>query len=65
MKSLGAGREYRYAHDEPEGFAAGERYFPDGVSAAFYQPTDRGLESKIKEKLARLADLNAKAHKKR
>ena len=65
MKSLGAGREYRYAHDEPEGFAAGERYFPDGVSAAFYKPTDRGLEARIKEKLAHLADLNSAARRKR
>ncbi len=65
MKSLGAGRMYRYAHDEPEAFAAGERYFPDGLSAAFYKPTDRGLEARIKDKLAHLAQLNADAHKKK
>jgi putative ATPase len=53
MKGLGHGKGYRYAHDEEGGYAAGERYFPDGVEApAFYQPVDRGLEIKIREKLA-------------
>ena len=53
MKSLGYGRAYRYAHDEPDGYAAGERYMPDGVSEPeFYRPVDRGLEAKIREKLA-------------
>ena len=64
MKALGSGQKYRYAHDEPEAFAAGERYFPDGVSASFYQPTERGLEARIKDKLAHLAELNAQARKK-
>jgi len=52
MKSLGHGQGYRYAHDEPDGVARGERYFPEGVSARFYEPTDRGLEIRIGEKLA-------------
>jgi putative ATPase len=54
MKALGHGRDYRYAHDEPDAFAAGESYFPDGVSQRFYEPTDRGLEIRIGEKLASL-----------
>lgn len=58
MKQLGHGEAYRYAHDEPHGYAAGERYFPDGLGAGFYQPTDRGLEGKIIEKLAFLRDLD-------
>lgn len=58
MKELGHGKAYRYAHDEPHGYAAGENYFPDGVRARFYTPTDRGLEGKISEKLAFLRDLD-------
>ena len=54
MKGLGYGRGYRYAHDEPDAFAAGETYFPPGVSEVFYEPTDRGLEIQIAEKLAAL-----------
>ncbi|HET9976775.1 MAG TPA: replication-associated recombination protein A [Burkholderiaceae bacterium] len=56
MKALDYGRGYRYAHDEPEGFAAGETYFPDDIGQPpnFYRPTDRGLEAQIGEKLARL-----------
>lgn len=57
MKQLDYGAGYRYAHDEPEAFAAGERYFPDELAAApprFYRPTDRGLEAQIADKLARL-----------
>jgi putative ATPase len=65
MKAQGAGREYRYAHDEPEAFAAGERYFPQGVSPTFYQPTERGLEARIREKLQHLGELNANARNKR
>ena len=62
MKQLDYGRGYRYAHDEAEGFAAGEAYFPDGMSAQnFYRPTDRGLEAQIAAKLARLRDANAAA----
>ncbi len=58
MKELGHGRAYRYAHDEPHGYAAGESYFPDGLRASFYKPTDRGLEGKISEKLAFLRQLD-------
>jgi len=63
MKSLGHGRSYRYAQDEPHGYAAGERYFPDELPRPpiFYRPTDRGLEAKIQQKLAFLAELDAKA----
>lgn len=64
MKQLGHGKAYRYAHDEPHGYAAAENYFPDGLSAQFYRPTDRGLESKISEKLAFLRQLD-QAHRKR
>jgi putative ATPase len=62
MKDLGYGREYRYAHDESEAYAAGERYFPDGMKEPrWYAPTDRGLEAKIAEKLARLRELDDEA----
>jgi len=62
MKQLDYGRGYRYAHDEAEGFAAGETYFPDGMQAMpFYRPTDRGLEAQIAEKLARLREANVSA----
>ncbi|MEQ1662399.1 MAG: replication-associated recombination protein A [Thiobacillus sp.] len=55
MKELGYGRAYRYAHDEPDAYAAGECYFPDGVQEQrWYHPTPRGLEVKIAEKLATL-----------
>ncbi|PWF25172.1 replication-associated recombination protein A [Corticimicrobacter populi] len=61
MKALGHGKAYRYAHDEPHGYAAAEQYFPDGLKARFYQPTDRGLEAKISDKLAFLRQLDAQA----
>jgi putative ATPase len=55
MKGLGYGKGYRYAHDEPDAFAAGEKYFPDEMEPArYYEPVDRGLEIKIREALARL-----------
>jgi len=55
MKNLGYGRDYRYAHDEPEAFAAGERYLPDEMpDRRYYRPVPRGLEVKIGEALARL-----------
>ena len=55
MKQLGYGRDYRYAHDEPHAFAAGERYLPDGMpDRRYYRPVARGLELKIAEALARL-----------
>ena len=65
MKEIGFGRDYRYAHDEPEAYAAGESYFPEGMPAVnWYEPTDRGLEAKIAEKLAYLRGLDVKAKKK-
>ncbi|MES2423644.1 MAG: recombination factor protein RarA, partial [Pseudomonadota bacterium] len=63
MKELGYGRQYRYAHSEPHAYAAGEQYLPDGLQADFYQPTDRGLEARIAEKLAFLRGLDAAANK--
>jgi putative ATPase len=52
MKELDYGKNYRYAHNEPEGYAAGEKYFPDNLDPIeFYKPTTRGLESKILEKM--------------
>lgn len=57
MKSLGYGKAYRYPHDEPYAYAAGEQYFPEGVSYQFYCPTDRGLEKQIQEKLKFLKNL--------
>ena len=65
MKELGHGREYRYAHDEPHAYAAGEVYLPEGMrEPGWYRPVDRGLEIKIAEKLAFLKDLDRKAGKK-
>ncbi len=63
MKDLGYGAGYRYAHDEADGFASGECYFPDGMQpTVFYQPVARGLELRIGEKLAELRLANAAAH---
>jgi putative ATPase len=64
MKELGYGHAYRYAHDEPEAYAAGENYLPEGLEVQFYQPTARGLEAKIAEKLAHLRELDQQARKK-
>ncbi len=59
MKELGYGRAYRYAHDEPEAYAAGETYFPEEMTPRrYYQPVPRGLEQKIGEKLAHLRVLD-------
>ena len=63
MKALDYGKEYRYAHNEPEAYAAGEDYFPDELHQEnkvpqFYNPTPRGLEGKISEKLKRLKQLD-------
>lgn len=59
MKDLDYGKNYRYAHDEPDGFAAGENYWPEGLNAPrFYQPVERGLEIRIAEKLRQLQSLN-------
>jgi putative ATPase len=61
MKELGYGKTYRYAHDEPEGYAAGEDYFPEGMEdPGYYQPVARGLEIRIAEKLAHLRELDRK-----
>ncbi len=66
MKQLDYGKGYRYAHDEEEGYAAGENYFPDGMpQLSFYNPTDHGLEAKIAEKLAHLRELDNKVNKKK
>jgi putative ATPase len=60
MASLGYGESYQYAHDFDEGFVPGERYFPEAVGEhVFYEPTERGLESKIREKLVYLRKLSA------
>jgi putative ATPase len=60
MKKLDYGKDYRYAHNEEGGFAAGENYFPEGMTAPeFYRPVDRGLEIRIAEKLRELKKLNS------
>ena len=62
MKELGHGHQYRYAHDEPDAYAAGERYLPDDMhEPRWYQPVARGLETKLAEKLAYLRQLDAAA----
>ena len=62
MKNLDYGKDYRYAHNEEGAYAAGEQYLPDGLEELkFYEPTNRGLEGKISEKLAHLAELDKKA----
>jgi putative ATPase len=64
MKELGYGKLYRYAHDEPEAYAAGETYLPDGmIEPQWYIPTPRGLEGKIADKLAHLRSLDNVARK--
>ncbi|WP_330509159.1 replication-associated recombination protein A [Pseudomonas putida] len=66
MKQLGYGDEYRYAHDEPDAYAAGEDYFPDELEPRqYYQPVPRGLELKIGEKLRHLADLDRNSPRQR
>lgn len=61
MKSLDYGKDYRYAHDEPDAYAAGENYFPDKMpQRQYYRPVNRGLEIKIAEKMAQLRKLDAK-----
>jgi putative ATPase len=65
MKNLGYGKEYRYAHDEPDAFAAGETYFPEGMpEVSWYRPTERGLEGKIRDKLDELRRRNEEAGRK-
>lgn len=64
MKEMGLGATYRYAHDEPHGYAAGENYFPAGVRGVqFYRPVDRGLETRIGERLDFLHELDRQAKK--
>ena len=59
MKELGYGKRYRYAHDEPEGYAAGENYFPEGLEGRrYYRPVERGLEERIRARLAHLRELD-------
>jgi putative ATPase len=66
MKALGYGRGYRYAHDEQDAYAAGENYFPEGMNPpAFFRPSDRGLEARIREHLDRLRELDVEARKKK
>ena len=62
MKGLGYGKEYRYAHDEDDAYAVGERYLPDDMpDVTFYEPTERGLEAQIREKLATLRERDRQA----
>ncbi len=62
MKSLDYGKNYRYAHDEPGGYAAGENYFPEGMGRkTFYHPVDRGLEIRIREKITALRKLDSES----
>ena len=64
MKELGYGKRYRYAHDEPEAYAAGENYFPEPLQGTrYYHPVERGLEIRIREKLAHLRDMDKLAGK--
>jgi putative ATPase len=64
MKELDYGKGYRYAHDEADGYAAGERYFPEGMpERRYYQPVERGLEIRIREKLQELRRRDAKARR--
>jgi len=66
MKSMDYGAEYRYAHDEPGAYAAGENYLPEEIAQTrYYQPVERGLELKIQEKLAHLRELDKQSKKKR
>ena len=62
MKNLGYGKDYRYAHEEEDAYAAGETYLPEGMAPPqWYRPTDRGLEARIAERLAELKNRDAKA----
>jgi putative ATPase len=64
MKQLDYGKNYRYAHDESDGYAAGENYFPEGMQAKqYYKPVDRGLEQSIAAKLKKLRELDEKNKK--
>ena len=66
MKELGYGHAYRYAHDEPEAYAAGETYFPDELGELqYYHPVERGMEIKIGERLDYLRELDRQARGRR
>jgi len=66
MKGLGYGKGYRYAHAEDDAYAAGERYLPDDMpDVTFYEPTDRGAEARIAERLRALRERDEKAGGKR
>ena len=66
MKDIGYGKAYRYAHDEPEAYAAGETYFPEEIGEHhYYHPVARGLEQKIAERLAYFRELDKQANKKK
>jgi putative ATPase len=66
MKDLGHGRDYRYAHDEEDAYAAGQRYFPDAIEPQrFYHPVNRGLEIRIGEKLEELRAKDEQSIKRR
>ncbi|MGL5523499.1 MAG: recombination factor protein RarA, partial [Aeromonas veronii] len=66
MSDLGYGAEYRYAHDEPGAYAAGEQYFPPELAGKqYYQPTDRGLEKQIGQKLDYLHELDRQSPQQR
>ncbi|MGK8436411.1 replication-associated recombination protein A [Ectopseudomonas hydrolytica] len=66
MKQLGYGEEYRYAHDEPDAYAAGEDYFPEALEPRqYYDPVPRGLELKIRDKLQHLRNLDASSPRQR
>jgi len=64
MRELGYGKEYRYAHDEPDAYAAGERYLPEGMrDPKLYEPTTRGLEARIAERMEELRELDQASKK--
>ena len=66
MKEIGFGKEYRYAHNEPAAYAAGENYFPESLQhSQFYQPTNRGFEKRIQDKLGQLRQLDQQSEDKR
>jgi len=66
LKDLGFGQEYRYAHDEPNAFAAGEVYLPEAISGTvYYNPVERGMETKIADKLKWLSEQNRSSKKRR
>ena len=66
MKDMDYGADYRYAHDDPDGYIAGENYFPEALQGKrFYYPTERGLEAKIKEKMDYLRKLDKQSDFKR